>query len=505
MRIIWKYIIINLFLLLSGTVVLFAENDIQLGFGQVSIELNGPCINNLNSASIFALTSPIYIDFFENETFKLDRQGETNVFSGKIPLDLKEEVVGFQTELDSITFGFLATLYQNKPIEIKIKLNENNEPTDFLSNDTIGPSPQEFQLLNQIDFRFYSSHHNVQDSLYTSWNKVREYEENEMFPLELKEAFENDSIPIDIPEWFINSLKARFASIQTVPYVKSAETINGLKVEEPPMESYSFLDNIDFSDKFLKRLPYTGLKSFLYALLRFPEGGFNKIGETPMKEWQDYANNKLLPAISNPTKLLLDLLAGMSYVEQIEIDRIPLTEKQIRNIVHGFDNDLGIIILNKNNTLIKQNDSKESQLYDLSATTFNIKKYIDKMYPGQPVLVDLWNTWCSPCIDGISKTEPIRESFSDTDIIFIFVSDESSPLDKWKSLAKNFGGIQIRINEDDSRELGKEFNLTGFPSYLLYDRNHDLVSTFTGIPLEKDYLQWLELLNISSVKSGFKI
>lgn len=499
----WICKIIILISILSSSVILLAENDIKIGYGPVTIILDGPSIDNLESVSIFALTSPIYIDFFENETFKLDRQGNTNVFTGKIPLDLKEEIVGFQTELDSTSFGFLTTLYQNKPIEISIKLNEDNLPIDISSNDITGPSPKEFQQLNKAAICFYSSHHTVPDSLYISWHKVREYEGNEMFPLELKEAFDNDSIPTDIPEWFINSLKARFASIQTLPYVKSAETINGLKVEEPPMESYSFLNNIDFSDKFLKRLPYTGLKSFLYALLRFPEGGFNKIGETPVKEWQEYANNKLLPAISNPTKLLLDLLAGMSYVEQIEIDRIPLTEKQIRNIVHGFDNDLGIIILNKNNTLIKLNDSKESKLYDLSATTFNIKKYIDKMYPGKPVLVDLWNTWCSPCIDAIFKTEPIRASFSETDIIFIFVSDESSPLDKWKSLANNFGGIQIRINEDDSRELGKEFNLTGFPSYLLYDRNHDLVSTFTGIPLEKDYLQWLELLNISSVKSGF--
>lgn len=480
--------------LFSCTLKSFAENEIKLGNAQVTIVLDGPSIINLENPSIIAFTSPIYIDFFENETFQLERQGENEMFVGQIPLDLKEEIVGFQTELDSSSFGFLTTLYQSKPIEIIIKLNEDNQPIDFLTNDSIGPSPQEFQLLNQIAVRFYSSHHTVPDSLYASWNKVREYEEEVMFPLELKEAFENDSIPIDIPEWFINSLKVRFASIQTLPYVKSAEIINGLKVEEPPIASYSFLDNIDFSDKFLKRLPYTGLKSFLYALLRFPEGGFNKIGETPVKEWQEYANNKLLPAISNPTKLLLDLLAGMSYVEQIEIDGIPLTEKQIRNIVHGFDNDLGIIILNKNNTLIKQNDSKESQLYDLSATTFNIKKYIDKMYPGQPVLVDLWNTWCAPCIDAISKTEPIRASFSETDIVFIFVSDESSPLDKWKSLANNFGGIQIRIHEEDSRELGKEFNLTGFPSYLLFDRNHDLVSTFSGIPLEHDYIELLNIL-----------
>lgn len=476
----------------------FAKNDIKLGYGLVTIEIEGPSINNLNSVSIFAQTSPIYIDFFENETFKLDRLGHSTIFKGRIPLDLKEEIVGFQAELDSVPFGFLTPLYQDKPIEILIKLNENNQPLDILSNDSTGLSPKKLQQLNQAAFRFYSSHQTVPDSLYESWQKVREYEEGIMFPLELKEAFESDTIPENLPDWFVNSLKARFASIQILPFVKSAERVNGLQVDEPPMESYSFLNSIDFSDNFLKRLPFTGLKSFLYALLRFPEGGFGKIGETPLSEWQENVKNKMNPAINNPTKLLLDLLAGMSYVEQVEIDKIPLTEKQIQNIIHGFDNDLGVIILNKNNDLIKQNKFSVSQLVDLSAVDFNLKKYLDKMYSGKPVIVDLWNTWCAPCIDAISKTEPVRQQFGDTDIVFMFVSDESSPYDKWESMANNIGGIQIRISDEDSRKIGHEYSLTGFPSYLLFNRNHDLILSTTTSPMEKEYLKWLNLLNVAN-------
>ena len=157
----------------------------------------------------------------------------------------------------------------------------------------------------------------------------------------------------------------------------------------------------------------------------------------------------------------------MSYIQQIG-DNHPLTDKQTaKNIDEGFTDDIGKIVLAKNNRMLAMKNDSVS-LHDISGESFALQKYIDENYAGRPVVVDMWNTWCAPCLNAIYQTEEIKHSFANTDLVFLYISDESSGLEEWKRRAKHIGGEQVRISEDASEALQNSYNLTGFPSYLFF-------------------------------------
>lgn len=118
-------------------------------------------------------------------------------------------------------------------------------------------------------------------------------------------------------------------------------------MDQPPLEYYDFLNRIDYShltDYFIFTSPCFLLTRIL---LGFP-GGIEPIGETPVREWQRQTAEKLRTVIHEVPDILPRMLSAASYAIQIDGDKKPLTPTQIKNISEGYDDDLGLIILNKN-------------------------------------------------------------------------------------------------------------------------------------------------------------
>ena len=451
-------------------------SDIRLGSSKLSITLN--CNDSLlANTQVFAVTSPIFSGLAEMESHKLTRDG--NSFHGLVPTETPIEIVGFEIVNDKFQFGSMVSVDQYSPTNVVISLDSEGGIVDYHSNSCDSLTIYEWSTLSDIFANFISDmNYCVPDSAYQSWEQVRDYQLNTMLPGQLNNAFDNREIAEYAKPWFLNSLKCRFAAVEILPYVKGAERMNGIAVDEPPMKAYTFLNEIDYSSNLLKRLPYTGLKSFIYALLRFPERGFDRIGETNIAEWQNKVAKKLSPALETPSKLLLDLLAGMSYIEQIEVNNIPLSETQIANITDGFTNDIGLIILNKNKELLEL--ATESNLLDFSDEAFDLDSFLRTNFNGRPVVVDFWNTWCSPCIDAMNTTMELKKEYS-PDVAFLYISSTSSPEYSWRVLANKFGGTQVRVSEDDFYNILSRYELEALPSYIFFSKAHEVVYKFSAL------------------------
>jgi len=100
---------------------------------------------------------------------------------------------------------------------------------------------------------------------------------------------------------------------------------------------------------------------------------------------------------------------------------------------------------------------------------------IARQYPGKVVFFDLWATWCGPCKKGIAAMEPLKEQLKDKDVVFVYLTDGSSPVGAWNDYVLKIPGRHYRIGA-----LNEIPAVTSIPQYYLYDRLGQRVWEQTG-------------------------
>lgn len=97
--------------------------------------------------------------------------------------------------------------------------------------------------------------------------------------------------------------------------------------------------------------------------------------------------------------------------------------------------------------------------------------YLLEIYENKVLYIDVWATWCGPCIKEFEFTPNLHKHFKDKDVVFINLCLESK-IESWEqSVAKNnVSGNNYFLDDNASKLFRAENNLPGFPSYLIIDK-----------------------------------
>lgn len=98
-------------------------------------------------------------------------------------------------------------------------------------------------------------------------------------------------------------------------------------------------------------------------------------------------------------------------------------------------------------------------------------------YKGKAVFIDCWATWCGPCKNGIEKMEPLKKELEGKDVVFVYLTDESSEFVDWTRHLEKIPGEHYRIPISVWRKLP---GIQAIPHYFIYDREGNKILDHTG-------------------------
>lgn len=118
---------------------------------------------------------------------------------------------------------------------------------------------------------------------------------------------------------------------------------------------------------------------------------------------------------------------------------------------------------------------------------------------GKYVYVDVWATWCSPCIIEIPFLKEIEKTYHNKNIEFVSISvDKMKDRDKWEKMIaeKGLGGIQLFTDKDFNSKFIQDYSIKGIPRFILIDPSGNIVSANAPRPSDAKLIDLFNELNI---------
>ena len=111
------------------------------------------------------------------------------------------------------------------------------------------------------------------------------------------------------------------------------------------------------------------------------------------------------------------------------------------------------------------------------------KKSLDS-FKGNYVYIDVWATWCGPCIREIPALDKLEKEYHKKNITFVSISTDESRRSggsweaakkKWSNFVKdrNMRGIQLWSGKDT--RFQQEYQINGIPRFILIDPQGNIV------------------------------
>lgn len=183
---------------------------------------------------------------------------------------------------------------------------------------------------------------------------------------------------------------------------------------------------------------------------------------------------------------------GQMYEHSSAADSLVLIFEPLPDHVAQFDFSNDIFNISLVQTAEEAKEPNLLQMPDVEPERF--LEAVAAMFPGKVVFFDLWATWCGPCKMGIKAMAPMKEELKDEDVVFVYLTNESSDEVLWKKHIASMKGYHLRMPSDYWNQLPCIISFRGIPQYHLYNRKGEYVFNTLGfsdemIPAFKENIQ----------------
>lgn len=115
-------------------------------------------------------------------------------------------------------------------------------------------------------------------------------------------------------------------------------------------------------------------------------------------------------------------------------------------------------------------------IHNKSSSVNTLDKAVGEL-KGKPVFVELWATWCPPCIHEIHNSDSLKQFLNSNNIEMLYISyDKWGYYNTWKNFIKEHDvkGNHIIATDSLKAALDSIFDIKGIPYFFLIDENGDI-------------------------------
>jgi hypothetical protein len=88
----------------------------------------------------------------------------------------------------------------------------------------------------------------------------------------------------------------------------------------------------------------------------------------------------------------------------------------------------------------------------------------------------------------------VKEAMADKGVVFVYITDTSSPIGLWKKKVSQIGGEHYYLSKEEWDYILDNFGFSGIPTYLLYDVNGVFKNKVTAYPGTQEMQKMIEEL-----------
>lgn len=164
---------------------------------------------------------------------------------------------------------------------------------------------------------------------------------------------------------------------------------------------------------------------------------------------------------------------------------------------HSGNDENNAVMLEKFEALKKLAAGENSPKFDYENYAGGKTKLDD--LKGKYVYVDVWATWCGPCLGEIPSLKKVEKKYHDKNIEFVSISiDDKKDHSKWGDMIteKELGGVQLFADNAWQSEFVQDYKINGIPRFILIDPKGKIVTADAPRPSDDKLIEKFEDLKI---------
>jgi peroxiredoxin len=113
--------------------------------------------------------------------------------------------------------------------------------------------------------------------------------------------------------------------------------------------------------------------------------------------------------------------------------------------------------------------SAVATLPDFSLTNLAGEQQSIQSWPGKPLLINFWATWCGPCRQEMPHLNKLYEKYKSSGFVLLGVNVDDDTAQAAGVASKL--GVKFPVLPDSDKRVSRQYDLSAMPSTVLIDRD----------------------------------